>query len=88
MRLKLDQILDLANRYGIEIRVMQETKLKKHSVFKVHNYSVYCMDKARGGGGGPVLLIQNLKFYKIVTPVQGSNLKLQDISVVWKKKII
>ncbi|GFY62400.1 hypothetical protein TNIN_65411 [Trichonephila inaurata madagascariensis] len=46
------------------------------------------MDRPNGSGGGLVLLIRNLNFNKIVFPVQDSNLELQGISVVWKKKSI
>ncbi|GFX47883.1 hypothetical protein TNCV_4792631 [Trichonephila clavipes] len=45
------------------------------------------MDRPSGSGGGLVLLIRNL-FIKIVFPVQDSNLELQGISIVWKKKSI
>ncbi|GFR02307.1 hypothetical protein TNCT_54501 [Trichonephila clavata] len=87
MRVELDQILDLADKHGVPIESLQETKFKEHYFLKVHHCSVYRMGRPSGSGGG-LVLIRNLNFRKIVFPVQDSNLELEGIFVVWKKKSI
>ncbi|GFR12760.1 hypothetical protein TNCT_546801 [Trichonephila clavata] len=57
MKVKLDQLLDLADKHGVQIITLKETKLKEHFFLKVHNYSVYRIDS--GNGGDLTLLIRN-----------------------------
>ncbi|KAF8791590.1 hypothetical protein HNY73_006432 [Argiope bruennichi] len=50
-RLKLNQILDLADMHQVEVIALQETKLGEIKRFKVKGYNVIRKHRAAGGGG-------------------------------------
>ncbi|GFW79596.1 hypothetical protein TNCV_129011 [Trichonephila clavipes] len=47
-RTKLDQLIELADECGAQIIALQETKLGKHTVIKLKNFSIYRVDRPQG----------------------------------------
>ncbi|GFS63216.1 hypothetical protein TNIN_188521 [Trichonephila inaurata madagascariensis] len=59
-RLKLDQVLDLADVYGAQITALQESKLKDSISLKIQGYTIYRSDRKDKYGGGLAFLIGDL----------------------------
>ncbi|GFT63922.1 RNA-directed DNA polymerase from mobile element jockey [Trichonephila clavipes] len=50
-RIKLDQILEIADRLHVEIIALQETKLCEQRLLNAKRYNIVRRDRASGGGG-------------------------------------
>ncbi|GFY77571.1 hypothetical protein TNIN_300821 [Trichonephila inaurata madagascariensis] len=64
-RFKLDQVLELAENYGVKIIVLQETKLKSDTHLKVKGYDIYRTDRQNKSCGGLIFLIRDIKYQSI-----------------------
>ncbi|GFY35460.1 hypothetical protein TNCV_195531 [Trichonephila clavipes] len=58
-RLKLDQVLDLADVHGAQIIALQESDLKDSTSLKILGYNIYRSDRKDKRGGGLAFLIRN-----------------------------
>ncbi|XP_054706435.1 uncharacterized protein LOC129216258 [Uloborus diversus] len=89
-RIKLDQLLELAETKEIQIIALQETKLKETSKLKVKGYNVFRSDRKTGGaGGGLAFLVRNIQYQSIDTPqFDNTKLEIQGISFPWRGKNI
>ncbi|UYV61697.1 hypothetical protein LAZ67_1005953 [Cordylochernes scorpioides] len=68
-KVKLDEILSLADSKGANIICLQETKLKPNHLFKVKGFKILRKDRpSADGGGGLLTLIKDLSFDEIDTP--------------------
>ncbi|UYV63119.1 hypothetical protein LAZ67_2003187 [Cordylochernes scorpioides] len=68
-KVKLDEILSLADSKGANIICLQETKLKPNHHFKVKGFKILRKDRpSADGGGGLLTLIKDLSFEEIDTP--------------------
>ncbi|UYV84660.1 hypothetical protein LAZ67_X003006 [Cordylochernes scorpioides] len=68
-KVKLDEILSLADSKGANIICLQETKLKPNHLFKVKGFKILRKDRpSADGGGGLLTLIKDLSFEEIDTP--------------------
>ncbi|GBM54934.1 hypothetical protein AVEN_77837-1 [Araneus ventricosus] len=88
-RVKLDQLLDLAERLSTQIVALQETKLRKTTPLKVRGYSVFRPDRGDSNGGGLALLIRDIKFRAIdIHADEDTDTEIQGISFVWRDRLI
>ncbi|UYV80888.1 hypothetical protein LAZ67_19002107 [Cordylochernes scorpioides] len=68
-KVKLDEILSLADSKSANIICLQETKLKPNHLFKVKGFKILRKDRPSADGGGELLnLIKDLSFEEIDTP--------------------
>ncbi|GFW89384.1 hypothetical protein TNCV_3966741 [Trichonephila clavipes] len=80
-RIKLDQILEIADRLHVEIIALQETKLSEQRLLNAKGYNIVRRDRA-SDGGGPMFLIRDVHFHRL--PDIGndtSNLEYLSITV-------
>ncbi|GFV13222.1 hypothetical protein TNCV_3655421 [Trichonephila clavipes] len=87
-RTKLEQLIDIAGRNGVQIVAFQETKLSEHSNIKLKHFSIYRTDRPYGSGGGLVFLVRDVNYKKITSPSRDSDLEMQGISITWKRGVI
>lgn len=90
-RIKLDQVLDLAEIYGVQIIVLQETKLRSDTHLKIKGYDIYRTDRQNKRGGGLMFLTRDIKYQSIniSSNITGnSNLELQGIRFNWRGKYL
>ncbi|GBO45572.1 hypothetical protein AVEN_21426-1 [Araneus ventricosus] len=86
-RVKLNQLLDLAERLSAQIVALQETKLRKTTLLKVRGYSVFRTDRGDANGGGLALLIRDIKYRAIDIQVdENTDTEIQGISFVWRDR--
>ncbi|GFT39586.1 hypothetical protein TNCV_1862171 [Trichonephila clavipes] len=85
-RTKLEQLIDTADRNGIQIVALQETKLSDHTNIKLKNFSIYRTDRPYGSGGGLAFLVRDVNYKKITSPSTDSDLEMQGISITWKRR--
>ncbi|GFX72098.1 hypothetical protein TNCV_3050211 [Trichonephila clavipes] len=76
-RTKLEQLIDTADRNGIQIVALQETKLSEHTNIKLKNFSIYRTDRPYGSGGGLAFLVRDVNYKKITSPSTDSDLEMQ-----------
>ncbi|GFW79497.1 putative RNA-directed DNA polymerase from transposon BS [Trichonephila clavipes] len=87
-RIKLDQILEIANRLRVEIIALQETKLCEQRLLNAKGYNILLRDRA-SGGGGLMFLIRDVHFHRL--PDIGndtSDLEYLGITVLSKDRTI
>ncbi|GBN07970.1 Retrovirus-related Pol polyprotein from transposon 17.6, partial [Araneus ventricosus] len=88
-RVKLYQLLDLAERLSAQIVALQETKLRKTTLLKVRAYSVFRTDRGDANGGGLALLIRDIKYRAIdIQADEDTDTEIQGISFVWRDRLI
>ncbi|GFV64070.1 hypothetical protein TNCV_2313631 [Trichonephila clavipes] len=63
-RIKLDQILEIADRLHVEIIGLQETKLCEQRLLNAKGYNIVRRDRA-SGGGGLMFLIRDVHFQRL-----------------------
>ncbi|GFT75748.1 RNA-directed DNA polymerase from mobile element jockey [Trichonephila clavipes] len=63
-RIKLDQILEIADRLHVEIIALQETKLCEQRLLNAKGYNIVRRDRA-SGGGGLMFLIHDVHFHRL-----------------------
>ncbi|GBM82760.1 hypothetical protein AVEN_272317-1 [Araneus ventricosus] len=86
-RIKLDQLLDLAERLSAQIAALQETKLRKTTPLKARGYSVFRTDRGDANGGGLALLIRDIKYRAIdIQTDENTDMEIQGISFVWRDR--
>ncbi|UYV84365.1 hypothetical protein LAZ67_X001944 [Cordylochernes scorpioides] len=80
-KVKLDEILSLADSKGANIICLQETKLKPNHLFKVKGFKILRKDRpSADGGGGLLTLIKDLSFEEIDTP-STNHIELQALKI-------
>ncbi|GFW22156.1 hypothetical protein TNCV_1632861 [Trichonephila clavipes] len=87
-RIKLDQILEIADRLQVEIIALQETKLGEQRLLNAKGYNIVRRNRA-SGGGGLMFLIRDVHFHRL--PDIGndtSNLEYLGITVHSKDRTI
>ncbi|GFT50039.1 RNA-directed DNA polymerase from mobile element jockey [Trichonephila clavipes] len=87
-RIKLDQILKIAERLHLEIIALQETKLCKQRLLNAKGYNIIRRDRA-SCGGGLMFLIRDVHFQRL--PVIGndtSDLEYLGITALSKDRTI
>lgn len=89
-RVKLDQLLELAESKDVQIIALQETKLKDPYTLKVKGFNIFRLDRKTGGaGGGLSLLVRHLQYKNIEIPqLSDSKIEIQGISFPWRGKNI
>ncbi|GFQ83843.1 RNA-directed DNA polymerase from mobile element jockey [Trichonephila clavata] len=88
-RVKLDQLLDLANRHQAHIIAIQETKLKPTYNLKLREYCILRKDRLNKGGGGLIFLIRNSNFECVeLPPFSDTELEVQAIKIKWNNKCL
>ncbi|GFV55422.1 hypothetical protein TNCV_2463121 [Trichonephila clavipes] len=87
-RTKLEQLIDIADRNGVQIVALQETKLSEHTNIKLKIFSIYRTDRPYGSGGGLAFLVRDVNYKKIPSPSTDSDLEMQGISITWKNRVI
>ncbi|GFW36665.1 transposable element Tcb2 transposase [Trichonephila clavipes] len=87
-RTKLEQLIDIAHRNGVQVVALQETKLSEHTNIKLKNFSIYRTDRPYGSGGGLAFLVLDVNYKKITSPSTDSDLEMQGISITWKRRVI
>ncbi|GFR12706.1 hypothetical protein TNCT_265461 [Trichonephila clavata] len=88
-RVKLDQLLDLANRHQAHIIAIQETKLKPTYNLKLREYCILRKDRLNKGGGGLMFLIRNSNFECVeLPPFSDTELEVQANKVKWNNKCL
>ncbi|GFY52219.1 hypothetical protein TNIN_320921 [Trichonephila inaurata madagascariensis] len=86
-RLKLDQILDLADIHGAQIIALQESNLKDSTYFKNQGYNISRSDRKDKHGGRLAFLIRDLTYESIdIDCTNDSDLELQGIKICWRGK--
>ncbi|GFX76836.1 hypothetical protein TNCV_1952771 [Trichonephila clavipes] len=89
LRVKLDQVLELALTEGAQIIALQETNLKTLTSLKIKGYNIFRLDRQNRSGRGLAFLIKNINYQCINMNRKitvGSNLKIKDIRIIWKGK--
>lgn len=88
-RIKLDAILEIADRFGVQIIALQETKLKDSSCLKLKGFHILRSDRQHKGGGGLAFLIRDVNYQQIhPSPMANSDLEIQGMKVLWKSKCL
>ncbi|GFU20846.1 uncharacterized protein TNCV_5059681 [Trichonephila clavipes] len=87
-RTKLEQLIDIADRNGVQIVALQETKLSEHTNIKLKKFSIYRTDRPYRNGGGLAFLVRDVNYEKITSPSTDSDLEMQGISITWKRRVI
>ncbi|GFW69618.1 RNA-directed DNA polymerase from mobile element jockey [Trichonephila clavipes] len=64
-RIKLDKILEIADRLHVEIIALQETKLCEQRLLKAKGYNIVRRDRA-SGGGGLMFLIRDVHLQRLL----------------------
>ncbi|GFR06562.1 uncharacterized protein TNCT_289651 [Trichonephila clavata] len=81
-RVKLDQLLDLANRHQAHIIAIQVTKLKPIYNLKLREYCTLRKDRHNKGGGGLMFLIRNSNFQCVeLPPFSDTELEVQALKL-------
>ncbi|GBO14335.1 RNA-directed DNA polymerase from mobile element jockey [Araneus ventricosus] len=78
-RIKLDQILELADAHQVSVSALQETKLQAKHLLKVKGYNIVRQDRP-SSGGGLVFLIRDVYYQKIPNP-DPQNICLESLGV-------
>ncbi|GFS29421.1 hypothetical protein TNIN_151201 [Trichonephila inaurata madagascariensis] len=60
MKVKLDQLLELADTHNAQIIAIQETKLEEQMKLNIKEFHIYRVDRPNRGGGGLALLIRDV----------------------------
>ncbi|GBN95208.1 hypothetical protein AVEN_180611-1 [Araneus ventricosus] len=78
-RIKLDQILELADAHQVSVIALQETKLQAKHLLKVKGFNIVRQDTP-SSGGGLVFLIRDVYYQKIPNP-DPQNICLESLGV-------
>ncbi|GFU00812.1 hypothetical protein TNCV_4819551 [Trichonephila clavipes] len=85
MKVKLDQLLELADTHNVQIISIQETKLKEQMKLNIKEFHINRLNRPNRGGGGLALLIRDVKHQNIVIPQTSTGLEIQGVSIFWGK---
>ncbi|GFX97355.1 hypothetical protein TNCV_1077261 [Trichonephila clavipes] len=85
MKVKLDQLLELADTHNAQIIAIQETKLKEQMKLNIKEFHINRLDRPNRRGGGLQLLIRDVKYQNIVIPETSKDLEIQGVSIFWGK---
>ncbi|GFY28937.1 hypothetical protein TNCV_4720651 [Trichonephila clavipes] len=91
MSLIKDQVLELAENYGVKIIVLQESKLNSDTHLKVKSYGSYGTNRQNKRGGGLIFFIRDIKYLGINVSsniIGNSNLEIQGIRINWRSKYL
>ena len=76
--MKLDQILELADKYKVQVIALQETKLKNIHRLKAKGFYILRKDRNReDNGGGLAFLIRDIKYKEIHLNINGTHTELE-----------
>ncbi|GBM03393.1 putative RNA-directed DNA polymerase from transposon BS, partial [Araneus ventricosus] len=78
-RIKLDQILELADAHQVSVIALQETKLQAKHLLKIKGFNIVRQDRP-SSGGGLVFLIRDVYYQKIPNP-DPQNIYLESLGV-------
>ncbi|GFU71303.1 uncharacterized protein TNCV_3782881 [Trichonephila clavipes] len=67
---KLEQLIDIADRNGVQLVVLQETKLSEHTNIKLKNFSINRTDRSYGSGRGLAFLVRVVNCKKPPYPLE------------------
>ncbi|GFW44335.1 RNA-directed DNA polymerase from mobile element jockey [Trichonephila clavipes] len=85
-RTKLEQLIGIADRNGVQIVALQETKLSEHTNIKLKFFSIYGTDRPYGSGEGLAFFVRDVNYKKITSPSTDSDLEMQGVSINWKRR--
>ncbi|GFY63868.1 hypothetical protein TNIN_458271 [Trichonephila inaurata madagascariensis] len=85
MKVKLDQLRELADTHNAQIIEIQETKLKEQMKLNIKEFYINLLDRPNREGGGLALLIRDIKYQNIVIPQTSTDLEIQGVSIFWGK---
>ncbi|GFW74926.1 hypothetical protein TNCV_2677941 [Trichonephila clavipes] len=83
MKVKLDQLLELADTHNAQIIAIQETKLEEQMKLNIKEFHINRLGRPNWRGGGLALLIRDVKYQNIVTPPTSTDLEIQGVSIFW-----
>ncbi|GBO45008.1 hypothetical protein AVEN_4813-1 [Araneus ventricosus] len=86
-RVKVDQLLRMAEANNVQVIALQETKLNMKTTLKYRGYNIYRKGRPTKGGGGLDFFIRNINYESIDSPVdENSDLEIQGIKITWRGK--
>lgn len=86
-RVKLDQLLKMADLNNVQVIALQETKLKLNTSLKYRGYKIYRKDRLTRGGGGLAFFIRDVNYQSIDCAGDlDSDLEIQGIKLKWRGK--
>ncbi|GBL83853.1 hypothetical protein AVEN_218224-1, partial [Araneus ventricosus] len=71
-RVKLDQLLKMAEANNVQAIALQLSKLKIKTILKYRGYNIYRKGRPTKGGGGLAFFVQDINYKSIDTPVDGN----------------
>ncbi|GFV93375.1 RNA-directed DNA polymerase from mobile element jockey [Trichonephila clavipes] len=83
MKVKLYQLLELADTHNAQIIAIQETKLKEQMKLNIKEFHINRLDRPNRRGSGLALLIRDVIYQNIVIPETSTFLEIQGVSIFW-----
>ncbi|GFQ86588.1 uncharacterized protein TNCT_195721 [Trichonephila clavata] len=61
-KIKLDNLLELAEQHQVSIIALQETKLNARHRLQIKGYNIVCQDRPSKSGSGLMFLVRNVNY--------------------------